>query len=171
MLDSLLGPSVADPDLIRRCEIILPDGDVTTLELELTGLDDGNRGELVSVGVGGVFTIIGAGISEAGGVLGGTLVSIDCVLAVRGRSGEEAAGGCAADCLSGNINPILDATLPRLLSTVDAFSASFTADTVSATGLRSGLAFGLTLPLLDPKACFILPAGEVLRLPEGFEGA
>lgn len=38
MFDNLLGPNV-DPDLILRCDIIFPDGDVTTLGFT-TGSED-----------------------------------------------------------------------------------------------------------------------------------
>lgn len=88
IFDNLLGTNVFDPDRIRRCDIIFPDGDVTTLVFVLIGSGaawsrlEENRGELVSVGVGGVLTIIGAGFSAAGGVLGGALVSIVDNLAV-----------------------------------------------------------------------------------------
>lgn len=65
ILESLLGPSDVDVDLTRRCDIIFPEGDVMTLGFETTepGVPrseaDGKRGILGSVGVGGVFTIIG----------------------------------------------------------------------------------------------------------------
>ena len=81
MLESLLGPNETEPDLTRRCDIMLPDADVT-----MFGLAGGsgasrsrgglNRGELASVGVGGVFTIKGAACSPVGGVLGLGFVSI-----------------------------------------------------------------------------------------------
>jgi hypothetical protein len=74
MFDNLLGPSVADPDRILRCEIILPDAEVMTLGFAVTGSEDPRSrtvskcGELVSVGVGGVFTMRGAVFSPGGGV-------------------------------------------------------------------------------------------------------
>ena len=37
IFDNLLGPRVADPDLTRRCDIMFPEGDVTTLGF--TGLE------------------------------------------------------------------------------------------------------------------------------------
>lgn len=128
-----------------------------------------NRGELGSVGVGGVLTIMGAGFSPGGGVLGGAFVSIAWIFAVRGRSGElveEVAWDAA--CLSGNIDPILDATLPRLLSAAD---FSFNVPTPpTPPGFRSGLVFGLE-PRFGVKACFNLPTGEGDRLSDPFVGA
>jgi len=123
MFDNLLGPSAADPDLARLCDIIFPEGDVMTFGFDVTGSDDPRsrrvvkRGTLESVGVGGVFTIIGA-VSPGGGVCGAAFVSIGWIFveAVRGRSGEELAED---SFLSGNIAPILEATLPRLLSAKD----------------------------------------------------
>jgi hypothetical protein len=146
MFESLLGPKVADPDRILRCEIMFPDGDVTTLGFATTGSEvprsllDVNRGELGSVGVGGVLTIIGA--SPEGGVVGAVFVSIVWIFAVRGRSG----GGVATTavgvgCLSGNIDPILDATLLRLPSPA-AFSL-YPIPSPAPPDFRSGLVFGL----------------------------
>lgn len=120
-------------------------------------LFEGNRGELESVGVGGVLTIIGAGLSVDGGVRGAALVSIVCSLPVLGLSGDDALEFGSEDvCLSGKIDPILDATLLRLPSVPAAFS--FTVTTPLA--FRSGLVFGLPPPLLGVKACFNLPTGE-----------
>jgi hypothetical protein len=119
ILDNLLGPKVADPDRIRRCDIILPEGEVTTFELnpptgEDVTLSWNAAGDSASVGVGGVFTITGAVFSSAGGVCGRSLVSIGFgVLAVLGRSGEAITEG-RINSLVGNMAPILDATLPRL---------------------------------------------------------
>lgn len=45
ILESLLGPKVAEPDRIRRCEIMFPEGDVTTFVFETVGevgLESGN---------------------------------------------------------------------------------------------------------------------------------
>lgn len=85
MFESLLGPRVAEFVLTRRCEIILPEGDVTTFALiEVVDSDvprsrvEGNRGDPESVGVGGVLTITGAIISPAGGVCGRAFVSMCC---------------------------------------------------------------------------------------------
>jgi len=50
---------------------MFPEGDVTTFEPAAVGelgFEIGNRGEDGSVGVGGVFTMIGAGLSVDGGV-------------------------------------------------------------------------------------------------------
>jgi hypothetical protein len=83
IFDNLLGPKVADPDRILRCEIIFPEADVTTLGFEAAGSEvsrsrTGEKyGKLGSVGVGGVFTIRGAMLSPGGGVLGEVFVSID----------------------------------------------------------------------------------------------
>jgi len=175
IFESLLGPNVADPDLIRRCDIIFPVGDTTTLAFEVIGSEVprsrvvANRGELGSVGVGGVLTIIGAMFSPGGGVLGGAFVSMVLIFAVRGRSGELVEDGtCDAACLSGNIDPILDATLPRLLSPAD---FSFNVPTPPPPpGFLSGLVFGLE-PRFGVKACFNLPTGEGDRLSDPFAGA
>jgi len=100
IFDSLLGPNTADPDRILRCDIMFPDGDLMTLgfaigsdaprSLWLAGEKSTVSG---SVGVGGVFTINGAGSpGAAGGGVRGALVLIGSgVLAVRGLSGEDVA--------------------------------------------------------------------------------
>jgi hypothetical protein len=81
LLESLLGPNVVDADLTRRCDIIFPEGDVMTLGFEAAepGVPrseaGGKRGAPESVGVGGVFTMTGAG-SVRGGVRGRSTVSI-----------------------------------------------------------------------------------------------
>lgn len=126
---------------------MLPDADVTTLGFEVTGSDEplsrleGKCGELVSVGVGGVLTMIGA-MSPGGGVEGAEVVFIGWIFAVRGRSGEEVVESVWDDCLSGNIAPILEATLPRLLSAIVFFSCDDRL-TPPPPGCRSGLVFGL----------------------------
>jgi hypothetical protein len=146
MFESLLGPKVADPDRILRCEIMFPEGDVTTLGFATTGSEvsrsllDGNRGELGSVGVGGVLTIIGASLE--GGVVGAIFVSMVWIFAVWGRSGDgvaTAVGGVG--CLSGNIDPILDATLLRLPSPA-AFSL-YAVPSPAPPDFRSGLVLRL----------------------------
>jgi hypothetical protein len=177
IFDSLLGPKVPDPDLILRCEIIFPEGDVTALEFVMMGsgigrsLLVGKRGELESVGVGGVLTMIGAVLSPGGGVRGAAVVSIDCSLPVLGLSGEDVFElGPDEICLSGKIEPILDATLPRLPSTTP---ADFSLPAVLAPappGFRSGLVLGLPPPLRGVKACFNRPTGEGDRLSEPFVG-
>lgn len=178
IFDNLLGTNVFDPERIRRCEIMFPDGDVTTLVFVLIGSGgprsrlEENRGELVSVGVGGVLTIIGAGFSVAGGVLGGALVSIVWILAVCGRSGEDTAEGCGEACRSANMFPTLDTTLPRLLSTVEALSFSFNPAAPPPPAFRSGLVLGLGLgPRFEVRAFFNLPTGDGLRCEEPFVGA
>jgi hypothetical protein len=84
IFESLLGPKAAEFDRTRRCDIILPDGDVTTFGLDEAAGSDAPRSRLVeanlgdsdSVGVGGVLTITGAMLSFAGGVWGRTFVSM-----------------------------------------------------------------------------------------------
>jgi hypothetical protein len=147
MFDSLLGPRVAVPDRTLRCDIMLPDADVTTLRFETIGSDEplsrllGKRGTLASVGVGGVLTMIGA-MSTCGGVVGAELVLIGWTFAVRGRSGEDVIDSDDENCRSGNIELILEATLPRLLPAVVFFSC---VDGLTPTppAFRSGLVFGL----------------------------
>jgi len=161
MLDNLLGPNANadDPDLTLRCDIIFPEGEVMTLGFVVMGSDEprlrlsGNRGTLESVGVGGVLTIMGA-MSPGGGVCGAACVSIGCgVFAVRGRSGEEFVDG-SGDCLSGNIAPILDATLPRLLS------GMFFSFTCNSAPPPSRLLLGLVARRPGRKASFNLLPGE-----------
>jgi hypothetical protein len=176
IFDNLLGPKVPDPDLILLCDIMFPDGEVTTFEVIIIGsgtvlsLPVGKRGELESVGVGGVLTIMGAGLSEEGGVRGTALVSINCNFPVFGLSGEDAFEVDSEDaCLSGKIEPILEATLPRLASAPATLSF---AGVVTATPLafRSGLVLGLPPPLRGVKACFSLPTGEGDLFSEPFVG-
>jgi hypothetical protein len=82
IFDSLLGPMLFplanDPERMRLCDIMFPDGEVTTFGLfEIEIGEPEKRGEAVSVGVGGVFTIAGAAFSiVVGGVLGLPFVSI-----------------------------------------------------------------------------------------------
>jgi hypothetical protein len=165
IFESLLGPSAADPDLTLRCDIMFPDGDVTTLGFVVTGSDvprsrlDSNRGALGSVGVGGVLTIIGATDSEAGGVCGGAFVSIAWTLAVFGRSGDAVAETDCCVCLSGKIAPILDATLPRLPSDI-LFSFSSCNVSVRPPALRSGLDCWLDPLRPGRRASFNLPTGD-----------
>jgi hypothetical protein len=118
ILDNLLGPNALVPDLTRRCDIMFPEGEVTTFELVTAGGGSEtprSRADAEcspSVGVGGVFTIRGAVLSPEGGVIGRTFVSsllgtlvdfgLSCVM-VAGR----------INSLPGKIAPILDATLPR----------------------------------------------------------
>jgi len=177
----LLGPNV-DPDLIRRCDIMFPDGDVTTFGFK-TGSEEprsrcvageNSRGWL-SVGVGGVFTIVGAGSpGGGGGGVEGTLVFKGRgVFPVRGRSGEEFAespDACCGDCviLSGNMDPILDATLPLLLSD-GAFS--FSLGNWSPPPLLSGLDCGLGARFPGRSAFFNLRAGDGDRFWDESVGA
>jgi hypothetical protein len=164
IFDNLLGPNGPNADEVDRtlrCEIMFPEGDVMTLGFDDDGSDDprsrllAKRGVLESVGVGGVFTIIGA-VSPWGGVCGTALVSIGWTLfvPVRGRSGEEFNDGCG-DCLSGNIAPILDATLPRLSAVFFSFCNCST-----AAALRSGLGVGLGPRRAGLRASFNLRPGE-----------
>lgn len=126
----------------------------------------GKRGELASVGVGGVFTMIGAN-SPGGGVEGAEVVLIGWIFAVRGRSGEEVNGSVSRDWRSGKIAPILEATLPRLLSAMKLFSCDD--GLTSPPVCRSGLVFGLEVRRV--KAFFIRPAGDGDRLKEMSGGA
>jgi hypothetical protein len=129
MFESLLGPRVPEFVLTRRCDIIFPEGDVTTFTFtEAVGSDvprsrvEGNWGIPESVGVGGVLTIGGAILSLAGGVCGREFVSIRCGIFVgfggSGRfmttGGSGGMGGAVS--LPGKMEPILDTTLPRLPS-------------------------------------------------------
>jgi hypothetical protein len=179
ILDNLLGPRVADPDRILRCEIILPEAEVTTLEFDVAGSETPRSrsvskcGELCSVGVGGVFTMRGAVFSPGGGVCGEAFVSMVWIFAVRGRSGEFVtdAGfvtdtGWADDCLSENIELTLDATLPRLPS--PPLVLSFRSPPL--VPLRSGLVLGLD-PSRGLNASLILPTGEGDRFCDPFVGA
>lgn len=173
MFDNLLGPRVPDPDFNLRCEIMFPEGEVTTLEFVIIGsvvdlsLLIGKSGELESVGVGGVLTMMGATRSADGGVRGSEPVSIVGSLPVFGLSGDdELEFGSEDICLSGKIDPILDATLPRLPSTPTVLSFN----TVVPLLFRSGLVLGLPPPLRDVKTCFNLPTGEGALFSEPFVG-
>ena len=153
---------------------MLPDADVTTLGLEVTGSEEprsrlfgGKRGELASVGVGGVFTMIGVN-SPGGGVEGAEVVLIGWIfVAARGRSGEEVNGSVSGDWRSGKIAPILGATFPRLLSAMKLFSCDD--GLTSPPVCRSGLVFGLEVRRV--KAFFIRPTGDGDRLKEMSGGA
>lgn len=180
ILDNLLGPSVAEPDLTRLCDIMFPDGDVTTFDV--TGSEDprsrfaeGNRGVLKSVGVGGVFTMIGA-TSPVGGVEGGALISVVAILAVRGLSGVDVGGGSCGEMgtvcdLSGNKCPSLDETLPRRCIVLSAPSDVVEPPTPDdPLNFLSGLAFGLELFFVF-KASRSLPTGDGDRLCDSLSGA
>lgn len=72
MLDNLLGTILAEPDLPRLCDSMLPSAEPELLR------GDSNRDGVVLVGVGGVLTITGVPLSDAaGGVPGGVPVSKD----------------------------------------------------------------------------------------------
>lgn len=83
MLDSLLGPMFTDPDRLLRCAFIFREGEVPfVLELgpgafqnDFRSGDDCADEWANSVGVGGVLTMTGAGLSPVGGVRGGSAVS------------------------------------------------------------------------------------------------
>lgn len=73
--DSLLGWCVAESDLARRCEIMLPEADVIVFGFvpacaDCWGLTDGLPGGSVlwSVGVGGVTVVEGVSSDALGGV-------------------------------------------------------------------------------------------------------
>lgn len=110
-------PLAPDPDRIRRCDIMLPESDVTTFGFEVIGpCEAEKRGDPVSVGVGGVLTIAGAAFSPVGGVLGRPFVSIIYgALELLGRSPDGWTSAACGVCLSGKMAPILATTLPRLL--------------------------------------------------------
>lgn len=85
---------------------------------------------------------------------------------MRGRSGEFVTDtGRGDDCLSENIEPTLDATLPRLPSPP---LPSFLR-TPTPPGLRSGLRLGLD-PRRGLKTSFILPTGDGDRFCDPFVG-
>ena len=86
---------------------------------------------------------------------------------MRGRSGEFVADpGRGDDCLSANIEPTLDATLPRLPSP-PLFSFF---RTPNPPGLRSGLRLGLD-PRRGLNASLIRPTGDGDRFWDPFVGA
>ena len=98
ILESLLGPMlVAEPDLALLCDIMLPEGETTTLELR--------NGELLlfvgddSTGVGGVLTIAGPGELEDGGVRGRTNTSRDgWLLRLRRDTRDARSSSWASGC-------------------------------------------------------------------------
>lgn len=170
MFESLLGPILFplanDPERIRLCDIMFPDGDVTTFGFDEIG-DPEKRGEAVSVGVGGVLTIAGAAFSTVvGGVLGRPFVSsIYGTFGFFSRSGDASSvcfspdcDCCCGDCLSGNIEPSRAATLPRLFVTeIDSLRAG-----VEPLDLRSGLELGLGT-WRGVNASLSLPTGDADR--------
>lgn len=169
IFDSLLGPILFplanDPERMRLCDIMFPDGDVTTFGLVEIGEPE-KRGEAVSVGVGGVLTITGAAFSTVvGGVLGRPFVSIIYgIFGFFSRSGDACTSAdcdcCCGDCLSGNIEPSRAATLPRLFVTVlDSFSFRIGVDPLD---FRSGLELGLGA-WRGVNASLSLPTGDADR--------
>jgi len=107
--------------------------------------------------------MVGAGSpgGGGGGVEGRLVFKGRGAFPVRGRSGDEFAENpdvwCGDAILSGNIAPILDATLPLLLSDV-AFSFSFGVN--STPPLLSGLDCGLGARFPGRSASFNLRAGD-----------
>jgi hypothetical protein len=171
IFDNLLGPSAAELDLTRRCDIIFPEGEVTTFAFLAVGSEftlsrpELNRFSPKSVGVGGVLTIVGAlERSLGGGVCGVAFVSMDWGLECSGLSGDEFPELVCCPCLSN----ILDTTLPRLLL-FPRFSLDAAPDPLPPT-FRSGLPLGLA-PRRGLKASFNLPTGDGDRRCELSGGA
>lgn len=83
MLESLLGPMLAEPDWVLRCvfmvraggEPFAPEAGPEPFQNDLRSGDDCAEEWAKSTGVGGVLTMTGAGLSPVGGVLGGRPVS------------------------------------------------------------------------------------------------
>lgn len=180
IFDSLLGPMLFplanDPERMRLCDIMFPDGDVTTFGFVEIGEPE-KRGEAVSVGVGGVLTIAGPAFSiVVGGVLGRPFVSILYgILGFFRRSGDASCvctsadcRCCCGDCLSGNIEPSRAATLPRLYVLVlDSFSLR---TGVEPLDFRSGLELGLGV-WRGVNASLSLPTGDADRFAFSSWGA
>lgn len=88
MLDNLLGTMLAESALLRLCENLLPSPPLLLLRI------NSNRGEVVFVGVGGVFTMTGVPCSEAlGGVPGGVPVSMETARALDWRATRSVCAG------------------------------------------------------------------------------
>lgn len=88
MLDNLLGTMLAESALLRLCENLPPSPALLLLRI------NSNRGEVVFVGVGGVFTMTGVPCSEAlGGVPGGVLVSMETARALDWRATRSVGAG------------------------------------------------------------------------------
>jgi hypothetical protein len=174
IFDNLLGPILFplanDPERMRLCDIMFPDGEVTTFGFVEIGEPE-KRGGAVSVGVGGVLTIAGAAFSiVVGGVLGRPFVSIIYgAFGFFSRSGDaRTSGDCCGDCLSGKIEPSLAATLPRLFIIV---VGSFSLRTgVEPLDFRSGLELGLGA-WRGVKASLSLPTGDADRFDFNSGGA
>lgn len=146
---------------------MLPDGEVTIFGLFWIGERPLNVGELISVGVGGVFTMAGPAFAAVvGGVCGRSLEVV--MVGIRGFG---LSGCCGLVALSGKIAPILAATLPLLFTLSP--SCCLAACTGLGSGLRSGLppGFGFGLVLLRTKAPFSLSTGEVGRRSPTSAGA
>ncbi len=153
VLESLLGPRIdADPDRARRCAIVLPKDATGTLGAGLAKAGELSLaeplcslcplGEEKSVGVGGVFTIIGRADSD-GGVRGGMEMSTFVRLLGRcDRSGE-------ASFVSFVWGPTLLASAAGFCSVVPASVLAPSAELVGFLVLKTSL---------------ILPAGDFDRL-------
>lgn len=152
--ESLLGPMlVAEPDLALLCDIMLPDGDTTTLGLVVVELFlEGD----VSTGVGGVLTISGPAGSEVGGVCGRTDTTRGgwlFLLRPRGAGSGSCVSGCEAAAEPGRRSKLTEAPSRPL---------------VSSTRL-SVLIEAPTFFLLF-KASLILAAGDLERREDESEG-
>ena len=94
MLDSLLGPALADPALDLRVIMLLGGDDALDLVVAAaTGESAEGAGGwevecLGSVGVGGVLTMTGVPFSAVGGVRGGRVVSMLCPLESRRKRSD-----------------------------------------------------------------------------------
>jgi hypothetical protein len=83
IFESLLGPMVTELDRLLRCALIAREEEVPFVpapwpalpQKDLLSGDDWPDALASSVGVGGVFTMTGAGLSPLGGVRGGRFVS------------------------------------------------------------------------------------------------
>ena len=182
MVESLLGPMLADRDRPRRCAIIVPFGDA--LNSGAAGAGAAVAGLSVpcfcrlnpsaksrSVGVGGVFTMVGVPASPLGGVRGGVEVSIFCPLERRRIRSDAVTFGAAAlgSGLSASLLlGVAAGSVALALALAGGRAGSVGSDALPRSELcdfLSGLEFGLALfaePFLDRNASRRRPMDEGL---------
>lgn len=122
ILEGLLGPMLADPDLLRRWVLIFRRGPLLSelgagLEVFHGAVLSGDGGKTVSgsFGVGGVFTIEGAGIDvSVGGVRGRAVSSLG---GGRERLSEAAILAAAGGSMMADLRPAL-ASMARIGETL-----------------------------------------------------
>lgn len=168
-LESLLGPMLfPEPDLMRRCDLELPDGD--TVMLGMVGRSvlparplDPWRACVRPGGVGGVLTMAGAAWSPEGGVRGGAGISPGVLPFRLDGLSEEATSGSLG--LKGAKGVVLEGSA----ATSTSASASWVVESEWSDFwlFTLGLALGLRLARKTP---LNLSAGDLERPVDWFDG-